>query len=182
LWHPIINPNIELNEAFYADQFAQQWFQDYEIQFAQPINDTTNESIRAMLAQADREGWSVDTMTNRLGTMFDQWIKGTLTAADFEWFDERMPVWRRELICRTESIKVANLSSVTLFKNWNVSEKEWASAHDSRVRSTHLAADGQVVGIDEPFLVGSSELMYPGDPNGPIGEIANCRCTVLPKL
>jgi hypothetical protein len=33
--------------------------------------------------------------------------------------------------------------------------------------------------MDEPFIVGESELMYPSDPEGPAEEVINCRCAVL---
>jgi uncharacterized protein with gpF-like domain len=46
----------------------------------------------------------------------------------------------------------------------------------------HLAADGQVQDIDEPFDVGGEQLMYPGDPAGSPGNTINCRCTVLPVM
>lgn len=54
--------------------------------------------------------------------------------------------------------------------------KRWRSRHDDRVRSSHREADGQAVGLDAPFRVGGAELMYPGDPRGPVGEVLNCRC------
>lgn len=54
--------------------------------------------------------------------------------------------------------------------------REWVSMRDDRVRSTHSRADGQRVGINDTYSVGSSNLRYPGDPLGPAGETANCRC------
>jgi len=57
--------------------------------------------------------------------------------------------------------------------------KEWAAAEDARTRASHAQADGQEVGLDEPFDVGGASLMMPGDPSGPPGEIINCRCAIL---
>jgi hypothetical protein len=57
--------------------------------------------------------------------------------------------------------------------------KQWLSAGDERVRPTHIEADGQVVPLEQPFLVGDAELFYPGDPDGPDEEVINCRCTVI---
>lgn len=54
--------------------------------------------------------------------------------------------------------------------------KVWNSQHDGRVRGTHVAADTQEQPSNQPFKVGGSDLRYPGDPAGPIREIANCRC------
>lgn len=57
--------------------------------------------------------------------------------------------------------------------------KVWVASEDDRTRDSHSAADGQTTGLNEPFLVGESELMYPGDPDGPPEEVINCRCTVV---
>ena len=58
--------------------------------------------------------------------------------------------------------------------------ERWIATNDSRTRDTHNAAHGQIVPVDVPFRVGGAELMHPGDPTGPIKEIANCRCTQAP--
>jgi uncharacterized protein with gpF-like domain len=55
----------------------------------------------------------------------------------------------------------------------------WLSSRDSKVRPDHAAADGQTRPVGLPFTVGGVELMYPGDPVGPPGEVVNCRCTML---
>lgn len=61
-------------------------------------------------------------------------------------------------------------------------EREWVSALDARTRPEHAEADGKVVGIDEPFIVGGEKLMFPGDRNGSGWNIYNCRCTQIAKV
>ncbi|QKY79954.1 head maturation protease [Gordonia phage Clawz] len=58
-------------------------------------------------------------------------------------------------------------------------EKVWLATIDQRTRPSHFAADGQRRRLDEPFNVGGASLDRPGDPTGPIEEIASCRCTFL---
>jgi len=36
--------------------------------------------------------------------------------------------------------------------------------------------------IDDPFEVGGSLLMYPGDSSGDASEVINCRCATLPVI
>lgn len=56
--------------------------------------------------------------------------------------------------------------------------KTWHTERDKRVRPTHREAQGQTVAIWEPFIVGGSELMFPGDATlgAPDEEICSCRC------
>lgn len=54
--------------------------------------------------------------------------------------------------------------------------KTWRSEHDTRTRATHRSANGQTVPIDQPFNVGGSRLLFPGDPVGPPEETYSCRC------
>jgi len=57
-------------------------------------------------------------------------------------------------------------------------EKTWDSVGDSHVRDDHLAADGQTVPVNEPFVVGGEQLMFPGDTSlgASAGNVINCRC------
>lgn len=58
--------------------------------------------------------------------------------------------------------------------------KTWVSMKDRRVRKTHARVDSEKIPIDEPFVVGSSEMMFPKDETlgASASEIVNCRCTV----
>ena len=57
--------------------------------------------------------------------------------------------------------------------------KTWLATADARTREDHEDADGQQVGLDEPFIVGGEELAYPGDPDGSDEQTINCRCTFI---
>lgn len=54
--------------------------------------------------------------------------------------------------------------------------KQWVTRRDTKVRSQHSDADGQLQLLDDPFDVAGVPMQYPGDPTAPIGLIANCRC------
>lgn len=58
-------------------------------------------------------------------------------------------------------------------------KKRWLSAHDSRTRPSHAAADGQTVDLDQPFTVGGHLLQHPADPMGAAAEVISCRCCML---
>ncbi len=113
---------------------GQAWFADYTLRFAQPISATSANSIQALLALAQQEGWSTDTMTNRMGSLFEQWITGDLSPEDFAWLATRLPPHRRELIARTETTRLQNRGAWELFRGWEIEKKEWISTKDDRTR------------------------------------------------
>jgi uncharacterized protein with gpF-like domain len=92
--------------------------------------------------------------------------------------------YRGEVISRTESINALRAGQVEsiaqAIDTGEVGEgettKEWDSSGDARTRATHAAVDGQKRAFDQPFSVGGSALMYPGDPSGPAAETIQCRC------
>lgn len=91
---------------------------------------------------------------------------------------------RAVVIARTESLGALNGSRADAFQAFAEEggegmERMWLSTIDSRTRPSHVLADGQRVGLTEPFIVGGFPLMFPGDPSGPAGEVIQCRCTTL---
>ncbi|ORL01825.1 hypothetical protein A6F55_19225 [Prescottella equi] len=56
--------------------------------------------------------------------------------------------------------------------------KRWLSTHDERTRLSHAVADGQMVRLTEPFIVGGTPIQHPADPAGLAHETINCRCTL----
>lgn len=57
-------------------------------------------------------------------------------------------------------------------------QKQWIATHDGRTRPEHLELDGIIEEVDEPFVNGYGEIMYPGDPDADPGNVYNCRCAL----
>lgn len=100
---------------------------------------------------------------------------------------------RAETIVRTEMTRILNLSQqTTQDQAANVIPgllKRWIATADRRTRPTHRNAHRRYfkepIPVDQPFQVGNSLLMYPGDPAGSPEETINCRCTmatIVPEL
>jgi hypothetical protein len=92
---------------------------------------------------------------------------------------------RAEVITKTEMGRVfstaAELRMEEAADHVDGLEKQWRHVGHPKVpRSTHLAADGQHVPVDEPFDIGGIEMMYPRDPAAPIEETINCGCDHVP--
>lgn len=60
--------------------------------------------------------------------------------------------------------------------------KIWITRGDTRVRPLHRRLHGLPANMDEAFWrwpINGKQLRFPGDPLAPIGETANCRCTMF---
>jgi SPP1 gp7 family putative phage head morphogenesis protein len=93
---------------------------------------------------------------------------------------------RATMIARTEAIGALNAARLESFRQAAQDEpgvtfeKVWvATVGDGRTRPSHVAADGQRVPVDQPFIVGGFPAMFPGDPSLPPELGINCRCTML---
>jgi SPP1 gp7 family putative phage head morphogenesis protein len=89
---------------------------------------------------------------------------------------------RAMAIARTETGIASSIAQHETYAQNDVQKKEWLATMDDRTRPSHAEANGQIVGIDEPFQVGDAELMHPCDPSGPAEEVINCRCDELPII
>ncbi|WP_238121968.1 MULTISPECIES: phage head morphogenesis protein [unclassified Xanthobacter] len=61
-------------------------------------------------------------------------------------------------------------------------QKQWRRSGKLHARITHDLADGQIVDVDQPFMVGGLEIPKPRDPSIPLGERINCGCASLPYM
>lgn len=97
---------------------------------------------------------------------------------------EAAPI-RARLIARTELVGAVNGGSlaatqivqgatgISYVKRWLTAGGAPNPRHDD-----YEGLDGQTVALEDYFDVGGAQLMHPGDPDGPVDEIANCRCTM----
>jgi hypothetical protein len=61
-------------------------------------------------------------------------------------------------------------------------KKRWLKSGKLHGRLEHIAADGQVREVDEPFDIGGEKLMYPRDPNGSAKNTINCGCESISHM
>lgn len=143
---------------------AQDFILTRATRLAEHVTDTTMTAIREQLSEGVGAGEGVDPLAGRVRSVFAD-AKGQ----------------RAEMIARTEVIGSYNGAATLAAESAPISlsaGKEWIATRDKRTRPHHRELDGKVVGVREPFTVGSARLGYPGDPAGPVGELANCRCTI----
>lgn len=144
----------------------QQWNRFIVAHKVSRIDEITRLSIREQIAFGIEEGLSIDKIAKliRNTTMFSR---------------------KRALrIARTEVIAASNAANHFAVKR-NVDttklDRVWLATRDKRTRPTHVEADGQTRDWNEPYEVGGSKLMFPGDVTlgAEAGEVINCRCTEI---
>lgn len=87
---------------------------------------------------------------------------------------------RAQTIARTESHQASQVAAHRIAQGSGMRmKKQWAASRGERTRHAHREADGQTVEMDQPFVVGGEQLMYPGDPSGSARNVINCRCAVV---
>lgn len=129
------------------------------------INDTSKKQINQVISKGIQEGKSVAEISKDINELYIQDITPT----------------RARMIAQTETIKAANLGEYLAAQTAPIQmEKVWLSTGDARTRHNHVLADKQQVGINDKFLVGGDEMLFPGDVSlgAAAGNTINCRCTM----
>lgn len=106
-------------------------------------------------------------------------------------YTDRFIAHRAEVIARTEALRSVHEGAELMYDqaitagdlSANDLIREWNTARDERVRSSHKAMHGQKRGYGEAFESGDGyRLRYPGDPNAPGSETIQCRCVVGTRI
>jgi hypothetical protein len=162
----ILNSNSKTLKDMGEDPFddaLQNYFKVYGLQHVNIISHTTVEQIRSLIRQGELEGLGIEAI-----------------AASIRKQIPSISAYRSATIARTETHTAANVGAQAAAETTGLNlMREWAAAEDERTRESHADADGQIVGMNEPFEVGGEELNFPGDPSGSPENIINCRCAML---
>ena len=98
--------------------------------------------------------------------------------------------WQAKRIAQTETTRAFNASSLAGYeKSGVVGKKEWVTNLMGNPRSfatgsgfDHIAANGEVVAVNKPFVRTGESLMSPGDGAGSPGNVINCHCGMMPVV
>jgi hypothetical protein len=126
------------------------------------IPDDIHAQIKDAIQQGFDEGWSTEKIAAAI-------------RSEFNGIDKE----RAKTIAITETAAAYGFGEHASMQDAGISQRKWLTSGLPNVRATHLAADGQVRGINEPFNVGGTALMYPGDEAGPPEETINCHCVTV---
>jgi len=134
--------------------------------FTKIVNDNTIKMLKDEIVAGTSKGETLDAISQRISNVMQ-------FSEDF----------RSSRIATTEIFGSANESMFDAFKTVGFKAKEWVTARDERVRDSHAALDGKVIGLTEAFqTINGSQLYFPGDAStADPGEYINCRCRLAPQ-
>jgi SPP1 gp7 family putative phage head morphogenesis protein len=139
-------------------------------QLAGHVNKTTADMITRQLKLGAENGESISQLANRIrDNVFNPRAKA-----------------QAQTIARTEMLKASQSAQQESFEQSGVVEqKQWNTSLDGEVRDSHISAEGQIVDLDEAFVLGDGELAdQPGVGEGggelSAGNTINCRCFMTP--
>jgi len=125
-----------------------------------PITDTTKARVATLVKNGIKNGDSVQETAKGIRHLFDD-----------------MSVGRSQLIAQVETGIGASTGD---YLNAHLTDldlvKIWSTAEDDKVRDSHVEVNDTVADMDELF---GNDMLYPLWEDGPIEEIANCRCACL---
>lgn len=83
-------------------------------------------------------------------------------------------------IAANEANTICNYRQYTQMVKQGYKYKIWVTMRDDKVRHTHVAVNGDKIGIFDSFHVGNAEMSFPRDSSlgASAEEIVNCRCTL----
>lgn len=152
---------------------------DYRADLIQGVTNSCKDKITSIVRRGILTGKSLTEVQAEIGAVLPKG-KGVM----------KNIAWRSETILRTEYGHIlGRAGQLSMAKSAEVGPglmKKWVIRAQGKggtpVRPAHLAANGQTVPVDEPFIVGGEKLMYPHDPAGSPGNIINCRCASIPVV
>lgn len=105
-------------------------------------------------------------------------VKATKDHADDKYF---LSYDRARLVAENEANTLFNRTEYDSAKSEGKTKKQWIDMKDNLVRPTHKVVGGTVIGIDELFSVGATQMRYPKDyelASDTPEELINCRCCI----
>lgn len=135
---------------------------------ASETSQTLVDGLGEAIQEGMTEGEAVDAIRARLTTVWDRAASSGRSVS----------------VARTESAGFMNDAREVMFAASGFEQREWITAGDEHVRESHAIfgeKGPQPVGTNYmKFIGGQGRLEYPGDTEGPAGEVINCRCVHVP--
>ncbi len=130
------------------------------------VSETAFSQLKTALESAVKAGKNIDEIAGD--------IKGVFNG---------LSRYEARKIAMTEVCALDGFARHEGMKGAGIELKSWLSSHGPNVRPAHEAAEARYeahpIPLEDPFVVGGENLMYPGDPAGSAANVINCQCIQL---
>lgn len=164
--------SLEVIETGYV---AESWF-ERNARISREYSERISESINTLdkdLKEDVRRSLARNATRDR-NEQLEQLLKDTSNKFDSYYTKERA-----NMIARTNTNAVDNNVKRDTWTQEGVTELEWVTEGDDRVRDSHEAMDGKRISVSGSFDVNGDSMQFPAG-GSVAGENVNCRCTMLP--
>ena len=171
---------IKATSVLIALAFVENIVQRRALQLIETTNDNIKDTSAKATKKAKESGAKIhDEMNKGLDRSF-KGRQSMIATTETQFMAERAKNIEASVISRNGDVDPSSINDGIVVGNPNV-KKEWAAILDEKTRLSHASADGQIQGLNEPYIVNGEYLMYPGDTSmgASLGNIINCRCSSL---
>ena len=171
---------IKATSVLIALAFVETVIQRRALQLIETTSDNIKDAAKRAPEKAKESGTKVgDEVDNGLNRAF-KGRQAMIATTETQFMAERAKNIEASVISRNGDVDPSSINDGIVVGSPNV-KKEWAAILDEKTRFSHASADGQVQGLNEPYIVNGEYLMYPGDTSmgASLENIINCRCSSL---
>lgn len=161
-----------------------------------PLQESAVANYEAMLRNGNRDALRRELRDRRFDSTVNRAFRDRQPLSDDQVsrmvgaYRSRYIRYRAEVIGRTEGLRSAHEGVEEMYNqaidSGQILPEEilqrWNTTQDGRQRDSHDSLNGQERAWGEAWQADEGELRYPGDPNAPPSETAQCRCRVSRRL
>jgi len=141
------------------------------------ITGTTQERIEEVVQQA-----TTQAISEGLGIAETRNLILDTILQDYKEFTPQ----RARLIAQTEMITASNQAAMEGARSTGMEfRKFWSTSGKGNSRQSHVNAEQESIdknGLREDEKFESTDMLYPGDPEGTADEVCNCHCQLLTEI
>ena len=171
---------IKATSVLIALAFVETILQKRASQLIETTSDNIKDAVKRATEKAREYGTKINEEFNKGLTRTFKGRQAMIALTETQFMAERAKNIEASVISRNGNVDPSSINDGIVVGNPDV-KKEWAAVLDEKTRFSHAVADGQVKGMNDPYIVNGEHMMYPGDTSmgASLENIINCRCSSL---
>lgn len=171
---------IKATSVLIALAFVETILQKRASQLIETTSDNVKDTVKRATEKAGESGTKINEEFKKGLNRTFKGRQAMIALTETQFMAERAKNIEASVISRNGNVDPSSINDGIVVGNPDV-KKEWAAVLDEKTRFSHAVADGQVKGINDPYIVNGEYMMYPGDTSmgASLENIINCRCSSL---